>query len=54
MMEEKILVKSEKSYLFAFLFAWGIPEAIGIILFLIDEWDEDAVVMYARQRAGTP
>lgn len=46
MMEEKILVKSEKSYLFAFLFAWGIPEVIGIILYLIDEWDEDAVIMY--------
>ena len=46
MMEEKILVKSEKSYLFAFLFAWGIPEVIGIFLYLIDEWDEDAVIMY--------
>lgn len=45
-MEEKILAKSEKGYLFAFLFAWGIPEAIGIILYLIDEWDEDAVIMY--------
>ena len=46
MMKEKILVKSEKSYLFAFLFAWGIPEVIGIFLYLIDEWDEDAVIMY--------
>lgn len=45
-MEEKILAKSEKSYLFAFLFAWGIPEAIGIILYLIDEWSEYAVTMY--------
>lgn len=45
-MDEKILAKSEKSYLFAFLFAWGIPEVIGIILYLIDEWDEDAVIMY--------
>lgn len=45
-MDEKILAKSERSYSFAFLFAWGIPEVIGIILYLIDEWAEDFVMTY--------
>lgn len=45
-MEEKVLAKSEKNYLFAFLVAWGIPEIIGIATYLIDCFGEDEVLTY--------